>query len=86
MAEERTAADYYADLGGVPEVAEALGVGVYRVRRWIDRRDTTNCPAPVVKLSCGSIYSIAHWKGWFALWKLTRGSETWRNRQDPGAR
>lgn len=73
--------EVYADLGGVPEVAAALGVSIFRVRRWIERRATTNCPRPVRALTCGHIFSLNEWKGWFALWKVTRGSETWRNRK-----
>ncbi len=73
-------ADVYADLGGVAEVAQSLGVKVHRVRRWIERRETTHCPAAVRTLANGNIYSLVEWRGWFALWKLTRGSETW-NRQ-----
>ncbi len=73
----------YADLAGVPEIAEALKVNIYRVRRWIERRESTGCPNPVRKLACGHVYSLADWRGWFALWRVTRGSETW-NRKNKG--
>jgi hypothetical protein len=74
---EVTVQDIYNDLGGVNEVAEALNVGLYRVRRWIERRESTRCPQPVLRLKIGPVYSLAEWRGWFALWRLTRGSETW---------
>lgn len=73
--------EVYADLGGIPEVAQALGVSFFRVKRWIERRATTNCPRPVMVLRNGYLYSINDWKGWFALWRVTRGSETWKNRK-----
>ena len=73
--------DIYNDLGSLHEVAEALGVSIFRVRRWIERRYTTGCPRPVRELRSIHIYSIADWHGWFALWKVTRGSETWAKRQ-----
>ena len=69
--------ELYADLGGVTEIAEHLHVSVHRVRRWIERRDSTHCPVPVKALKFGHIYSLREWQGWFALWKITRGSETW---------
>ena len=72
-----TDTDPYADLVGLSEIAETLGVGIHRVRRWIERADATNCPYPVRVLRCGAIYSMAEWKGWHSLWKLTRGSEQW---------
>lgn len=75
--------EVYADLGGVAEVAEFLGVTIFRVKRWIERRDTTNCPRPVRALKQGHLYRLTDWKGWFALWRITRGSETWtRSRQN----
>jgi hypothetical protein len=70
--------DFYADIVGVTEVAENLGVGLPRVRRWIDRRESTGCPSPVRVLKSGHLYSMQAWRGWFALWRVTRGHETWR--------
>ncbi len=69
--------DIYDDLVGVSEVAAGLGVTIYRVKRWIERRDSTNCPVPVKVLKIGHIYSMADWRGWYALWRVTRGSESW---------
>jgi hypothetical protein len=66
--------EIYADLGGVQEVAVALGVSIYRVKRWIERRPNTNCPLPVRSLKCGHVYSIAEWRGWMALWQLTHAN------------
>ncbi len=77
-------AGLYADLVGVPEIAAGLGVSVFRVRRWIERRASTGCPSPVRVLSCGNIYSLADWRGWFGLWRLTRGSETWNRKSKDG--
>lgn len=68
---------FHCDLGGVSEVAERLDVSVFRVRRWIERRDSTKCPLPVRMLRNGAIFDLRAWEGWFALWRLTRGSETW---------
>ncbi len=58
----------YADLGGRKEVARALGVSMYQLNRWIDRRLSTNCPLPVAEPSCGTIFSIAEWRAWYAVW------------------
>ncbi len=69
--------DVYADLGGVAEVAENLGVKIHRVRRWIERRESTRCPEPIKLLVMGHLYSMRDWRAWFALWRITRGSETW---------
>ncbi len=81
--EELELADVYADLGGIAEICDALGVSIYQMRRWIERRDTTNCPLPVRPLKQGNVYSINAWRGWFALWRITRGSETWNRKQKP---
>lgn len=75
--------EVYADLGGIAEICEALGVKPHRVKRWIERRDATACPSPIRSLGIGNIYSIRDWKGWFALWRITRGSETWVRKKTP---
>lgn len=62
----------YEDLVGVPEIAEALGVPHDRVAKWIIRRETVGCPEPVRVLRMGMVYSLAEWKGWYALWRVTR--------------
>lgn len=77
--EERAA--LYADLGGAAEVAQALGVKLNTLRRWIERRASTNCPTPVRTLSNAHVYSIAEWRGWFALWRVTRAGR-WPRRED----
>jgi hypothetical protein len=77
--EERTA--LYADLGGIREVSEALAVNPNTLRRWIERRRTTNCPRPLRKLTNTNVYSIAEWKGWFALWRVTRAGR-WPKKTD----
>jgi len=77
MSEYPSVQDIIDDMVGLQEVAQELGVGMYRLKRWIDRRESTNCPRPVKKLGQGNLYSLADWKGWFAWWRVTRGSETW---------
>lgn len=66
-----TAAELYEDIVGVWEVAHVLGVPIRRVRRWIERREQILCPKPIKTLHCGFLYSLADWKGWYALWRLT---------------
>lgn len=73
--------DVYADLVGTTEIATGLGVTIHRVKRWIERRDTVGCPRPVAVLGLGHIYSLREWRAWFALWRITRGSETWNRRR-----
>lgn len=69
--------DVYADLAGVAEVAAELGVGIHRVKRWLERRESTGCPAPVARLTMGNVYSKAEWKGWYALWWATRAHHSY---------
>lgn len=71
--EERAA--LYQDLAGVAEVAQALNVPASRVKRWIELRETTHCPQPVRPLRAGNVYSLADWRAWYALWKVTRESQ-----------
>lgn len=79
--DERSAV--YADLGGTKEIAEALGVTVFCVRRWLERRDEIGCPAPVRVLASGKVYSIAEWRGWHAVWRVTRGPRSWARKTTP---
>lgn len=74
--------DVYADLGGISEVAVALGVGIHRVKHWLERRDTVNCPQPVRELKMGHVYSIGEWQGWFKLWMATRAHKTYIRKAD----
>jgi len=74
---EGTYFDLYDDLVGVSEIAKNLNVTIYRVKRWIERRASTNCPRPVRVLRIGHIYSMTEWRAWFALWRITRGPESW---------
>lgn len=76
-------AEVYADIAGIHEVSLGLRVGIHRLRRWIDRRDANACPLPVRTLSGMNVYSLEDWKGWFLLWSMTRGSETWNRSKDP---
>lgn len=61
------------DLAGVAEIAEELGVPPSRLKRWIERRESTNCPLPLALLKAGHIYSRREWRAWHALWRATRG-------------
>src|ERR1051325_3616768 len=67
----------HGDIVGLNEIAERLGVSYYRVRRWHERRAVTGCPSPITRLKTGPLWDINDWYGWFSLWKLTRGSESW---------
>ncbi len=73
--------EIYADLVGQDEIARDLNVTRRRVRRWIDERATTGSPAPVRVLGLGRLYSLAEWRAWFALWKMTRMSANKRQIQ-----
>ncbi len=73
---------FHSDIVGLKEIAERLGVTYFRVRRWHERRESTKCPAPIVRLKTGPLWDMSDWHGWFALWKLTRGSESWNRTGD----
>lgn len=80
MSDERiypTYRDMQADIVGIYEIAANLGVSRATINRWIERRDSTMCPEPIVRLKTGHIYSLNAWKGWYAVWRVTRGHETW---------
>lgn len=64
--------DPLADVVGVFEVAKELGVPLSRVRRWIDRGETTQCPKPLKPLHMGYLYSMTAWRDWHIIWKITR--------------
>lgn len=67
--------EIYDDLGGFREVATDLDVTVWRLKKWIERRETTNCPLPVRVLSNIHLYSMEEWRGWYRRWAATRGYE-----------
>lgn len=69
--------DLQADLAGTFEIAANLGVDLKTVKRWIERRSSTLCPEPIVRLRNGHVYSLTEWEGWYAVWRVTRGQETW---------
>lgn len=69
--------DMQADLVGTFEIAANLGVEHNNVKQWVRRRQSTGSPEPIVRLRRGAIYSLAEWKGWYAVWRVTRGQETW---------
>lgn len=66
--------EVYEDIVGLAEVAEGLGVQKFRVNRWVERRESVGCPKPVRVLKLGHLYSMTEWRGWYALWKVTRGA------------
>lgn len=82
---ELTVGDVYDDLVGTWEIAEELGVPKRRVERWIERRASTGCPSPVRVLKMGFLYSMSDWRGWYALWKVTRAADTWQVNRPRGA-
>lgn len=61
-----------ADLGGIKEISQALGVTPAVIRRWIGKRNRINCPRPVLKLDMGHVYSIQEWRSWAAWWYRVR--------------
>lgn len=72
------------DLGGAKEVADALGVPVGRVRRWIDRPEVRT-PEPVKPLSGMRLYSIRSWREFYRSWRATRRSDDGSTTPDPPA-
>lgn len=66
--------DIYDDMVGIWEIAKNLGVPISRVRRWVERSAETGCPRPVAVLHMGRVFSMRDWRGWHALWKVTRGA------------
>lgn len=82
--DKMTVAEIYDDVVGVHELAEVLGVSLFRLRRWIERRESNNCPNRIKRITSGNLYSASEWKEWFAVWKITRGAETWqKEKQKP---
>ncbi len=75
---------YHSDIVGMNEIADRLGVGYHRVRRWNERHEATRCPRPIARLKTGPVWDMNDWLGWFSLWKLTRGSESWHRKSDKG--
>ncbi len=69
--------DMQADLVGTFEIAANLGETQENVKQWVRRRESTLCPAPIVALRRGAIYSLAEWQAWYAVWRVTRGADTW---------
>lgn len=69
--------DIYADLVGLWEVSQELGVKITSVRRWVEKRASTGAPGPVRALHMGGVYSLHEWKAWWSLWRITRGSNVY---------
>lgn len=62
------------DIVGPAEIAEALNVTTFAVRKWgwRDRRGgKLGCPKPIRKLQTGYIYSLRDWEAWHKIWTLT---------------
>ncbi len=58
-----------ADIGGLMEVEEKLGVPRWQLRRWIERRDQTDCPKPIKVTAGMHLYSIYAWQVWLEDWE-----------------
>lgn len=71
MKKETIAVD---DIVGVREIALALDVRVETVKRWIDRRKTTDFPVQVVKLANVDIYNLTEVSVWFIRYKNKWGN------------
>ncbi len=75
-----------SDIVGTAEIARGLGVHPRRVRHWLARSEEIGCPQPVRDLERGYLYLLSDWKGWFAVWRATRGPETWNRGQGRGTK
>ncbi len=73
-----TVQQLYDDIVGLSDIHKILGVKDFRVKRWVERRETVGCPKPIKRVGMTDLYSASEWQGWYAVWKVTRGSETWR--------
>lgn len=62
----------YHDLVGRTEIAERLGVHRDRAVRWTRRAGVNGSPKPKVVLGKYKIYSMAEWRGWYALWGVMK--------------
>lgn len=62
--------DVYADIGGVHEVGQALGVPKTTITKWV-QRSAMGCPPPVRRLAHHNLYSLQQWRDWHRLWRLT---------------
>ena len=71
---DRSPQDIWDDIGGLREVADALGVKFRCVKQWTERRAVTHCPKPVRKLAALNLYSISEWRAWYTLWTMVRRS------------
>lgn len=63
-----TLADIYNDLGSKTDVAKALDVNIYRMQRWVTRRERINSPHPIRRIGHVDIYSIQEWRDWYEAW------------------
>lgn len=51
-------------LGGVKEVAAALGTNTTNVTTWMSRRASNGCPESVAPAGMGSIFDLNEWRRW----------------------
>ena len=54
------------ELGGKPEIADALGVSRELVHTWIVDPDMET-PEPLAALACGRVWDLADWRGWYKV-------------------
>jgi hypothetical protein len=67
--------------GGVAEICQLTGENTATVRRWIDRRESTRFPEPVLRLAMGDLYVLVEAQEWYASWCSTRRPKR-RNGED----
>lgn len=63
-----TLQDIYDDLGSHTDVAAMLDVTVWRMRRWLERRERVKCPEPLMKIGATYVYSRQEWRDWYSRW------------------
>ncbi len=67
-AKQWTLQDIYNDLGTLDDVARDLNVTIWRVNKWMERRERIRCPQPVRSFPRMNLYSLQEWRGWFDRW------------------
>lgn len=63
-----TLQDIYDDLASAPEVAAMLDVTIWRMQRWLTRRERIKSPLPIKRIGMTDIYSRQEWRDWYARW------------------
>lgn len=63
-----TLQDIYDDLASRSEIAAMLDINVWRMERWLQRRDRISCPSPIKRIGQTDVYSRQEWRDWYARW------------------